>query len=99
MKNNLFKVLTLLALASMFLAACGGNIAATQAPAEKVKVVIFVGMRFRIATRSARISCLAARSSPITKMFSFSRIARAGRVDWIFMGMIVPKCKMRNDKW
>ena len=38
MKNNLFKVFTLLVLASMFLTACGGNIAATQAPAEKVKV-------------------------------------------------------------
>ncbi|HEX9388508.1 MAG TPA: hypothetical protein VF918_19440, partial [Anaerolineales bacterium] len=44
MKNNLFKVLTLIVLTSMLLAGCGGNVAATQAPAEKVKVVIFVGM-------------------------------------------------------
>ena len=42
MKNNLFRVLTLMVVASMFLAACGAA-AATQ-PAEKVKVVIFVGM-------------------------------------------------------
>jgi multiple sugar transport system substrate-binding protein len=44
MKNNLFRVLTLIVITSMFLAGCGGSLAATQAPAEKVKVVIFVGM-------------------------------------------------------
>ena len=44
MKNKLFKLLALFAMASMLLAACGGGGAATQAPAEKVKVVIFVGM-------------------------------------------------------
>ncbi|HXD10978.1 MAG TPA: hypothetical protein VN653_13015, partial [Anaerolineales bacterium] len=41
MKNKLFKLLALFALASMVLAACGGGAAA---PTEKVKVVIFVGM-------------------------------------------------------
>ena len=44
MKNKLFKLFALFAMASMVLAACGGSGAATQAPAEKVKVVIFVGM-------------------------------------------------------
>src|SRR5215212_5766580 len=44
MKNKLFKIFALFVLASVMLSACGGNIAATQAPAEKVKVVIFVGM-------------------------------------------------------
>src|SRR5262245_45082522 len=45
MKSNLFKRVTLFSMASMILAACGGGApAATQAPAEKVKVVIFVGM-------------------------------------------------------
>src|SRR5687767_827131 len=45
MKTNLFKLLALLALSSMLLAACGG-VAATQAPAqpaEKQKVTLFVG--------------------------------------------------------
>jgi ABC-type glycerol-3-phosphate transport system substrate-binding protein len=42
MKNNLFKLIALLALASMVLSGCGG-VAATQAPAEKAKVTIFVG--------------------------------------------------------
>ena len=47
MKHHLFKVLTLIVLASMFLAACGGAAPATQPPAqpaEKTKVTIFVGM-------------------------------------------------------
>ena len=43
MKNKLFKMFALFVLASVILSACGGNIAATQAPAEKQKVVIFVG--------------------------------------------------------
>lgn len=44
MKKNLFNVLTLLVLASVVLSACGtGAPAATEAPAEKAKVVIFVG--------------------------------------------------------
>lgn len=44
MKKNLFTLFTLLVLASVFLSACGGSAApATQAPAEKAKVVIFVG--------------------------------------------------------
>lgn len=38
MKRKLFSILTLLVLASVLLSACGA------APAEKVKVVIFVGM-------------------------------------------------------
>ena len=42
MKNKLFKLLALFAVASMIITACGGGKAA--APAEKVKVVIFVGM-------------------------------------------------------
>jgi len=41
MKNKLFKLLALFAVASMVLAACGGS--ATQAPAEKKKVTILVG--------------------------------------------------------
>ena len=44
MKKNLFNVLTLLVVASVVLSACGaGAPAATEAPAEKAKVVIFVG--------------------------------------------------------
>jgi multiple sugar transport system substrate-binding protein len=35
MKNHLFKMLTLLVLASVFLSACGGNAPATQAPADQ----------------------------------------------------------------
>src|ERR1041384_8476894 len=42
MKKNLFKVLTLLILASVILSACAPKAPAT--PVEKVKVVIFVGM-------------------------------------------------------
>ena len=34
MKNNLFKLMTLLAMASMLLAACGGQPAAAPAPKE-----------------------------------------------------------------
>jgi multiple sugar transport system substrate-binding protein len=41
MKNKLFKMFALFVVASMLLAACGAK---TAAPAEKVKVVIFVGM-------------------------------------------------------
>lgn len=45
MKKNLFTALTLLVLASVFLTACGGAApAATQASAEKAKVVVFVGL-------------------------------------------------------
>src|SRR5689334_14263105 len=47
MKKNLFKILTLLLLFSVWVSACGAGAAATEpptAPAEKVKVVIFVGM-------------------------------------------------------
>src|SRR5687768_5420714 len=43
MKKNLFNLWTLIVLASVFLSACGGATPATQAPAEKAKVVIFVG--------------------------------------------------------
>ncbi len=43
MKKNLFNVLTLLVFASVLLTACGGAAPATQAPAEKQKVTIFVG--------------------------------------------------------
>ena len=42
MKKNLIQLLTLLVLTSLVLSACGAG-AATQAPAEKAKVVIFVG--------------------------------------------------------
>ena len=43
MKKNLFNVLTLFVLVSVLLTACGGAAPATQAPAEKQKVTIFVG--------------------------------------------------------
>ena len=43
MKKNLFRVLSLFVLVSLFLASCGGAAPATQAPAEKQKVTIFVG--------------------------------------------------------
>lgn len=43
MKKNLFHVSTLLVLISLLLTACGGAAPATQAPAEKQKVTIFVG--------------------------------------------------------
>ncbi|HSL41948.1 MAG TPA: extracellular solute-binding protein [Anaerolineales bacterium] len=43
MKHRLFNLLTLLVLTSLFLTACGGAAPATQAPAEKQKVTIFVG--------------------------------------------------------
>jgi multiple sugar transport system substrate-binding protein len=44
MKNYLFKLLGMLILASVLMSACGAGAApATQAPAEKAKVVIFVG--------------------------------------------------------
>ena len=52
-----------------------------------VSVTIFVGMRLRIATRSARMSWWTARLSPITKMFSLSRMPMAGSVSGIFTGM------------
>ena len=44
MKNSLYTVWTLVALASVILSACGGAApAATEAPAEKAKVIVFVG--------------------------------------------------------
>ena len=50
-------------------------------------MTIFVGIRLRIATRRARMSWWTARLSPITKMFSLSRMPMAGRVSGIFTGM------------
>ncbi len=40
-----------------------------------------------MATRSARMSWCTARLSPITKMFSLSRMPMAGSVSGIFTGM------------
>ncbi len=54
-----------------------------------VSVVIFVGMRFTMTMSSGRMSCEVARSSVITKMFSCSRAARAGRSEGMLMGMAV----------
>ncbi len=56
-----------------------------------VSVVIFVGMRFSRRSFSGRMSWCIARNSVMTKMFSLSRAAVAGRKIWvsvvIFVGM------------
>ncbi len=52
-----------------------------------VSVAILVGMRLRIATRIGRMSWCAARSSPMTKTFSLSSVARAGRLAGILTGI------------
>ena len=51
-----------------------------------VSVTIFSGIRLRMAMRSGRMRCVVARCSVITKMFSLSRTARAGRLSGIFIG-------------
>ena len=55
-----------------------------------VSVTILVGMRLRMSSSSGRMSCKMARCSVITKMFSSSKMARAGRESGILMGMGEP---------
>ena len=55
-----------------------------------VSVAILVGMRLRMSTRSGRMSWCSARYSVMTKMFSLSSCAAAGRASGIRMGMDAP---------
>ena len=41
-----------------------------------------------MAILSGRMSCVAARFSVMTKMFSFSRIVLAGKLELIFIGIV-----------
>ena len=55
-----------------------------------VSVSSFNGIRFKIRISSGRISWLMARSSSITKIFSDSKMAFAGRSFCILIGMFFP---------
>ena len=52
-----------------------------------VSVVDFVGIRFATAIFSGRMSCVVARPSVITNMFSLSSTFFAGKSLWIFIGI------------
>ena len=52
-----------------------------------VSVTILVGIRLRISRFSGRMSWCMARYSVITKIFSLSSVAVAGRESGILMGM------------
>ena len=54
---------------------------------RSVSVVIFSGIRFRITMRNGRISCLWARVSSITKMFSFFNKSMAGSLSGSLNGI------------
>ena len=51
--------------------------------------MIFLGIKLRIIGLSGRMSCVSARASDITKMFSFSRTVRAGKSEGILIGIKV----------
>ena len=52
-----------------------------------VSVAILVGMRFRTRICSGRMSCVTARVSFMTKIFSSASVFAAGRPFGIIMGM------------
>ena len=52
-----------------------------------VSVVIFVGIKFKIASLRGRISWVVARLEDMTKIFSLARISKAGKLSGILMGM------------
>ena len=54
---------------------------------RSVSVVIFSGIKFRMTIFSGRMSCVWARVSSITKMFSFFRISIAGSLSGILKGI------------
>ena len=53
-----------------------------------VSVSIFVGIRFKMAIFRGRMSCTAARSWVMTKIFSDSSTSMAGRSAWMRMGIV-----------
>ena len=56
---------------------------------RSVSVTIFNGIRLRMSSFNGRMSCVDARRSSMTNMFSALRISTAGSDDGIFTGMVL----------
>ena len=55
---------------------------------KSVSVTIFKGMRLRMSSFNGRMSCVEARRSSMTNIFSAFNISTAGNDDGIFTGMV-----------